>query len=186
MECEIFRIIWNAKLIINQCFFNLHNCTFNGFSKENLAPGKWTILGPKMMRPCNFGWVLSIFLFCTIKGAKRHMKVLLMVLFKVLHSLNTGSPSLLCTCFLDAWHHAENYFVKQERQIIKLNLFSPATFLLPLKSFNWDEVIILSRNQLNWWSSWIPLGIYLIKVNKGNTKTKWNLFKGNNKGTRIR
>ena len=42
----------------------------NWFSEKNSRLVKWTILGPKMAHPHNFGSAVRIFLkFCTTKGA---------------------------------------------------------------------------------------------------------------------
>ena len=53
------------------------------FSKKLFVWGKWTMLGPKKAHPHNFGSTVRIFLkFCTIKGANREMKVIIMVCTK--------------------------------------------------------------------------------------------------------
>ena len=55
----------------------------NGFSKKIWFVGKWTILGPKLVCPRNTVYALRSFSkFCTMKGAKRHMKITLMVFRK--------------------------------------------------------------------------------------------------------
>ena len=52
----------------------------NRFSEKNSHVGKWVILGPKIAHPNNSGSAGTIFLkFCAIKGAKRYMKILLVV-----------------------------------------------------------------------------------------------------------
>ena len=53
------------------------------FSEKILFPGKRVILGIKMVRPHNFGSAVRIFLkFCTMKGTKRYIKLILMVFLK--------------------------------------------------------------------------------------------------------
>ena len=55
----------------------------NGFSEKNFFRGKWVILGLKMTRPYNFGYAPRIFFkFCTMKGAKRYMELILIVFLK--------------------------------------------------------------------------------------------------------
>ena len=49
-------------------------------TKKKIVQDKWAILGPKMTHPHNSGLTLKVlFKFCRMKGANRHMKILLVV-----------------------------------------------------------------------------------------------------------
>ena len=64
----------------------------NSFSEKILIWAKWVVLGPKMMRPRNSGSTVRINLrFCSRKGAKRHIKLILMVFLEKL-SLGAIGP----------------------------------------------------------------------------------------------
>ena len=50
------------------------------FSEKNSHLGKWAILGPKIAHPHSSGSAGRIFLkFCTMKGANRQMRVILVI-----------------------------------------------------------------------------------------------------------
>ena len=56
------------------------------YTKKVLSRTNWAILGQKMARPHNSGLALRIFLkFCRMKGANRHMKILLVVFREKIH-----------------------------------------------------------------------------------------------------
>ena len=62
----------------------------NSFSKKNLIWGKWAILDEKMGLP---GSTLRIFLkFCIVKGAKRYMKIILLVVLKYFEQMRHFGP----------------------------------------------------------------------------------------------
>ena len=51
--------------------------------EKKLVWGKWTILGPKMAHPHNFGSAVRIFFkFCSMKRVNRKMKVIIMLCSK--------------------------------------------------------------------------------------------------------
>ena len=55
----------------------------NRFSEKNFHLGKWAILGPKTKHPHNSGSAGRIFLkFCTMKGAIRQMRMILIIFQK--------------------------------------------------------------------------------------------------------
>ena len=55
----------------------------NRFSEKILNWANWTILGPKMAQPHNSGSTGRIFLkFCTMKGADRYMRIILVIVQK--------------------------------------------------------------------------------------------------------
>ena len=60
----------------------VHGNYINGF-REKISFGAKDHFGPKMARRHNSGSTLRIFLkFCIMKGAKRYMKIILMVSLK--------------------------------------------------------------------------------------------------------
>ena len=64
----------------------------NGFSEKSLFRGKQAILGLKMVCPHNFGFAQRIFSkFCTMKGTKRYIEIIVMVFQKRL-SFGAGGP----------------------------------------------------------------------------------------------
>ena len=73
---------------------------FSEKKKKKSLMGKWAILGPEMVHPHNSGSTVRIYLkFCTIKGANRQMKMILIFVWgkwtildpKMVHSCNSGS-----------------------------------------------------------------------------------------------
>ena len=65
----------------------VHEIYINGFSKKKPFLGKWAILGPKMMHGHKSGSALKIFFkFCTIKEAKKYIKIILIFFLKNSHS----------------------------------------------------------------------------------------------------
>ena len=71
---NIYKVIMNKRFNMIDPYENY----VNDFSKKILL-GKWAILVPKTMHCENFGSTVIIFLkFCTIKGSKRYMKILLL------------------------------------------------------------------------------------------------------------
>ena len=90
----------------------------NGFSGKTFIQGNWVILGPKMS-------YLDFLIFCTIKGAKRYMKIISMVFVKkmvllgkwvildpkIMHRHNSGSA---LTMFL------KFYLVKKVKRYVKI------------------------------------------------------------------
>ena len=61
----------------------------NRFSEKILNWANWTILGPKMAQPHNSGSTGRIFLkFCTMKGADRYMRIILVIVQKKLFGEN--------------------------------------------------------------------------------------------------
>ena len=61
----------------------------NGFYEKSILRGKWAILGLKMVYALNFGSAVRIFLnFCTMIGAKKYMKIILMAFLKKLANLS--------------------------------------------------------------------------------------------------
>ena len=70
------------EILHNERSYQVHRNYVNGFfPKKNPVWGKWTIQDPKC--PHNSGSIVRIVLkFCTMKGAKRGMGILLMVFLK--------------------------------------------------------------------------------------------------------
>ena len=61
----------------------------NRFSEKNYHLGKWAILHPKIAHPHNSGSAGRIFLkFCTVKGANRQMRMIIIFPKKVLFGVN--------------------------------------------------------------------------------------------------
>ena len=71
------------KILHNEKGQQVYESNNNGLYQKKIALDKWSILGPKMTHPYNFGSALRIFLkFCRMNGANRYMKVLLVVFQK--------------------------------------------------------------------------------------------------------
>ena len=51
------------KILHNEMGQEVHENYINGFSEKILIWGKWTILGPKIACPHNFGTTLRIFFY---------------------------------------------------------------------------------------------------------------------------
>ena len=55
----------------------------NSFSEKNSHLGKWTILDPKVVHPHDSRSAGRIFInFCTMKGANRQMRMILIIFIK--------------------------------------------------------------------------------------------------------
>ena len=70
-------------------------------TRKKIVHVKWAILGPDMVHPRNSGSALKIFKkFCRMKGANRHMKILLVVFWEKSSFGAIWSFQLLCLFLL--------------------------------------------------------------------------------------